>query len=173
MSDDARQTALRSSLWPRSSLLARLTASDREELLGLGTRATYPSQQALIRHGDPEDYAVLLTKGFTKVAQALSATEVSRAISNAVRAKRTTQQGETGLLDEWNALGQLSAKSTFVSYAHWLLRFLLIALDSLPITAKMMSGSTAYDRLLTSEIESAERISDIDVQFARAVRDRR
>jgi CRP/FNR family cyclic AMP-dependent transcriptional regulator len=67
MSDDVHQTALSSSLWPRSSLLARLTASDREELLRLGTRATYPSQQVLIRHGDPEDYAVLLTKGFTKV----------------------------------------------------------------------------------------------------------
>lgn len=98
-------------------------------------------------------------------AQALSAAEVSRAISNAVRAKKATQQGEIGLLDEWNALGVLSAKSTFVNYAHWLLRLLLIALDSLPITAKMMSGSTAYDRLLTSEIESAERIFDIDVQL--------
>jgi CRP/FNR family transcriptional regulator, cyclic AMP receptor protein len=67
MRDDARQTALPASLWPRSSLLARLTASDREELLRLGTRATYPSQQVLIRHGDPEDHAVLLTQGFTKV----------------------------------------------------------------------------------------------------------
>jgi CRP-like cAMP-binding protein len=67
MSDGARQTALRPSLWPRCSLLARLNAPDREELLGLGTRATYPSQQVLIRHGDPEDHAVLLTRGFTKV----------------------------------------------------------------------------------------------------------
>jgi hypothetical protein len=98
-------------------------------------------------------------------AQALSATEVSRAIGAAVQAKKNTQQGEIGLLDEWTALGQLSAKSTFVNYAHWLLRLLLIALDSLPITAKMMSGSTAYDRLLTSELESAERISDINIQL--------
>jgi hypothetical protein len=98
-------------------------------------------------------------------AQAQSASEVARAISNAVQAMKTTQQGEIGLLDEWNALGQLSAKSAFVNYAHWLLRLLLIALDSLPITAKLMSGSTTYDRLLTSEIESAERIFDIDVQL--------
>ena len=106
-------------------------------------------------------------------AQALSAAEVSRAISNAVRAKKATQQGEIGLLDEWNALGVLSAKSTFVNYAHWLLRLLLIALDSLPITAKMMSG---FHRL-RSPADQRDRKRRADLRHrrpvARAVRDRR
>jgi CRP/FNR family transcriptional regulator, cyclic AMP receptor protein len=65
--NDVRPTALPSSLWPQASLLARLTEPDRQELLSIGTRAVFPSQHVLIRQGDPEDYAVLLTKGLTKV----------------------------------------------------------------------------------------------------------
>jgi hypothetical protein len=137
----------------RSDLAAVTSYSDSSGLA---------AKQALLKSLNQKIDSLISTAG---PAQAVSAAEVSRAVSNAVQAKKKTQQGEIGLLDEWNALGQLSAKSTFVNYAHWLLRLLLIALDSLPITAKMMSGSTAYDRLLTSEIESAERISDIDIQL--------
>jgi hypothetical protein len=98
-------------------------------------------------------------------AQAASASQVNKAISAAVNAKKRAMQGEIGLLDEWNALEVLSGQSTFVNLAHWFLVLLLIALDCLPITAKMMSGSTSYDRLLSSQTESSERIYDIDMQL--------
>jgi CRP/FNR family cyclic AMP-dependent transcriptional regulator len=63
----ARPMVFPSSLWPQSSLLARLTEPDRQELLNVGTRAVFPSQHVLVRQGAQEDYAVLLTKGLAKV----------------------------------------------------------------------------------------------------------
>jgi CRP/FNR family cyclic AMP-dependent transcriptional regulator len=65
--DESRLKAFPSSLWPRFSLLGRLEQPDRQELLSIGTRAVFPSQHVLIRQGDPENYAVLLTKGLAKV----------------------------------------------------------------------------------------------------------
>jgi hypothetical protein len=67
MNDVARPMVFPSSLWPQSSLLARLKEPDRQEVLSAGTRAEFPSQHVLIRQGAQEDYAVLLTKGLTKV----------------------------------------------------------------------------------------------------------
>jgi CRP/FNR family cyclic AMP-dependent transcriptional regulator len=61
------RSVIPASLWPRSSLLARLGDSDREELLSAGTRAVFPSGRVLIRQGTDDDYVVLLTKGLTKV----------------------------------------------------------------------------------------------------------
>jgi hypothetical protein len=98
-------------------------------------------------------------------AQQKSASEVNNAIKAAVAAKKQTQSGEIGLIDEWEALEKLSAQSSFVNFAHWLLWLLLIALDCLPITAKMMSRSTSYDRMLTLQLESSERMHDIDLQL--------
>jgi hypothetical protein len=120
------------------------------------------AKQALLRSLNQEISRLIVGAGS---AQATSASQVNKAIALAVAAKKRSQQGEIGLLDEWNALEALSAQSTFVNLAHWLLLLLLIALDCLPITAKMMSGSTSYDRLLTSQTESSERIYDIDLQL--------
>jgi hypothetical protein len=120
------------------------------------------AKQALLRSLN-QKIATLITGAGS--AQATSADEVNKAITAAVDTKKRAQRGEIGLVDEWNALEQLSAQSTFVNFAHWLLWFLLIALDCLPITAKMMSGSTSYDRLLTSKTESSERIYDIDIRL--------
>jgi hypothetical protein len=120
------------------------------------------AKQTLLRSLNQKISALIAGAGS---AQATSADEVNKAITAAVDAKKRAQRGEIGLVDEWNALEQLSAQSTFVNFAHWLLWFLLIALDCLPITAKMMSGSTSYDRLLTSQTESSERIYDIDIRL--------
>jgi hypothetical protein len=120
------------------------------------------AKQALLRSLNQKIATLIANAGS---AQATSADEVNKAITAAVDARKRAQRGEIGLVDEWNALEQLSAQSTFVNFAHWLLWLLLIALDCLPITAKMMSGSTSYDRLLTSQTESSERIYDIDLQL--------
>lgn len=67
MNDRSRGLPVPGSMWPPSSLLARLEEADREELLHIGTRVVFPVQHVVIRHGQREDYAVLLTKGLTKV----------------------------------------------------------------------------------------------------------
>jgi hypothetical protein len=98
-------------------------------------------------------------------AQQTAAQEVGQAITTAVEAKKTAQQGRIGLLDQWGALDRLSAQSSFVTVGHWLLWLILIAIDCLPITAKMMSRSTAYDRLLSGQLESSERVHEVDLQL--------
>lgn len=98
-------------------------------------------------------------------AQQKAAGEVNQAINTAVKAKEQALQGQIGLLDQWGALERLSAQSSFVNIGHWLLWFLLIAIDTLPIMAKMISGSTSYDRLLTGQLESSERVHDIDLRL--------
>ena len=98
-------------------------------------------------------------------AQSRAAGEVNQAVKTAVDAKKNAQKGQIGLLDQWTALERLSAQSSFVNIGHWLLWLILIAIDCLPIMAKLISGSTSYDRLLTSQLESSERIHGIDLQL--------
>lgn len=100
----------------------------------------------------------------TGAAQASFATELNSAIKRKVAARKA-DLGQIGIIDEWTALEQLSAQSAFVFFGHWLLVLVLLALDCLPVLAKLMSGSTAYDRLLADQIASDERIHEVDLRL--------
>lgn len=50
-------------------------------------------------------------------------------------------------------------------FGHWLLVLVLMALDCLPVLAKLMSGTSTYDRLLVKQRASDEHIYDIDLKF--------
>jgi hypothetical protein len=58
------------------------------------------------------------------------------------------------LIDEERGLEQLSSRSNFVFWAHWLVRILLILVDCLPVLAKMLSGTTNYDRELHRQLQA-------------------
>jgi hypothetical protein len=92
-------------------------------------------------------------------AQQTAGRQISAAITEKVDAKRAAQ-GNIGILDEDKALGQLSDRSFFVFIAQWLVRLLLIAIDCLPVLAKMMSGTTAYDALVSRQIEAGKRLHE-------------
>jgi Domain of unknown function (DUF4407) len=98
-------------------------------------------------------------------AQATYAENVNGKIRQAVAAKKSSQRGTIGLIDEWKALEQISAQSTFVFFAHWLIWLVLIALDCLPILAKLISGATAYDRRLTRQLQSDENIYEVELRL--------
>lgn len=68
--------------------------------------------------------------------------------------------GRPGLLDEVRALGRLSSRSMFVSYEQWLLRFLLVAIDCLPVLTKWLSGTTTYDILYSRQLETDGRLHE-------------
>lgn len=97
--------------------------------------------------------------GNLATAQQTAGQQISAAITEKVDAKRAAQ-GNIGILDEDKALGQLSDRSFFVFVAQWLVRLLLIAIDCLPVLAKMMSGTTAYDVLVSRQIEVGKRLHD-------------
>jgi hypothetical protein len=52
-----------------------------------------------------------------------------------------------------------------VLFGHWLLVLVLMALDCLPVLAKMMSGSSAYDKLIAEQRASDERVYALDLKF--------
>lgn len=97
-------------------------------------------------------------------AQATYSVQLHAAITKAVSEKRK-DLGQIGILDEWQALEKLSSQSSFVFFGHWLLVLVLIALDCLPILAKLMGGTSGYDRLLAQQRASDERIYDFDLRF--------
>jgi hypothetical protein len=97
-------------------------------------------------------------------AEQTYANQLHSAIAKAVAAKRN-DLGQVGILDEWTALEQLSARSTFVFFGHWLLVLVLLALDCLPVLAKLMSESSAYDQLLVDQLATDERIYQTDLRL--------
>ena len=50
-------------------------------------------------------------------------------------------------------------------FGHWLLVLVLLALDCLPVLAKLMGGSSAYDLILAEQIASDERVHAIDLRL--------
>lgn len=98
-------------------------------------------------------------------AQQTYATQLHAEITKAVRQRRADQGKQVGIIDEWTALEQLSGQSTFVFFGHWLLVLVMMALDCLPVLAKLMSGSSAYDQLVAGQRASDERIYETDLRF--------
>lgn len=97
----------------------------------------------------------------TKLAEARGRTErdVNDAIKVSVQQKRDNVT-ERGLLDEFDALGRLSDQSFAILIAHWLLAFLLVALDCLPVLSKLFSPSTAYDERVRRQLDVASTLHD-------------
>ena len=92
-------------------------------------------------------------------AQGTAGQQVSAAIAAKVTSMRD-HQGTIGILEEDDALGRLSDRSGFVFAAQWLVRLLLIAIDCLPVLTKLMSSATAYDVLVSRQVEIARRLHD-------------
>jgi hypothetical protein len=98
-------------------------------------------------------------------AQQTYATQLHAAITAAVATKQKDQGKQIGIIDEWSALEQLSSQSAFVFFGHWLLVLVMMALDCLPILAKLMGGSSTYDQLIAEQRASDERVYETDVRF--------
>jgi hypothetical protein len=99
------------------------------------------------------------------VAQQTYATQLHKAITNAVAEKRKDQNKQIGIIDEWTALEQLSSQSAFVFFGHWLLVLVMLALDCLPVLAKLMSEASTYDQLIAEQRASDERVHATDLRF--------
>jgi len=89
---------------------------------------------------------------------------VANAIAQAKASKQAELDGTIGLLEQSAALGRLSAHSGFVLAAQWMLRLLLIALDCLPALAKLIGGTTSYDRLVNAKLQLRKRMHARNVE---------
>lgn len=85
--------------------------------------------------------------------------EVNQRIAEQVR-DRKDNQGAVGILDEHQALEALSDRSAFVFVLTWLVRLLLVTVDSLPVLTKLMSRTTTYDAMLTRQLDMSNRVHE-------------
>ncbi|KMS69223.1 hypothetical protein ACM01_35980 [Streptomyces viridochromogenes] len=76
------------------------------------------------------------------------------------------KQKEIGVLERIRALDELASGNPVLFVGIWLVRLLFILLDVLPVLVKYLSGETAYDRMLTSESNSAVKIHSEEVRIA-------
>ena len=79
------------------------------------------------------------------------------AIAEKVGQLRTNQR-EIGLLERFRALDELADDNSFLLAATWFVRGFFIVVDCLPVLVKLVGGSSAYDRLVDSQQETAERV---------------
>ncbi|GLU46490.1 Crp/Fnr family transcriptional regulator [Nocardiopsis ansamitocini] len=70
--------------WPDNSVVGRLTAPQRDELLSLGTRREFAAGQVLLRQGELSTHLFVLTNGHVKI---ISESDTGRTILLAVRSR--------------------------------------------------------------------------------------
>ena len=129
---------------------------------GYAQQTGLAAKQAQLRQLQSKIAGLVSTAG---TAQATYAARLHTAILQKVAEKRIDQGKQIGIIDEWAALEQLSNQSAFVFFGHWLLVLVLIALDCLPVLAKLMSGSSAYDQFIAEQKASDERVYMTDLRF--------
>ncbi len=83
------------------------------------------------------------------------------------------KQKEIGVLERIRTLDELASGNPVLFVGIWLVRLLFVLLDVLPVLVKYLTGETAYDRMLTSESNSAVKIHGEEVRLAerRAIAD--
>jgi len=90
--------------------------------------------------------------------------QLNTTITKAVAARKA-DLGKIGIIDEWNALQQLSGQSDFVFFGYWLLVLVMIALDCLPVLATLMAGTSAYDQVLANQADSDKAVHAVDLRL--------
>lgn len=80
-------------------------------------------------------------------------------------AKERAKQQEIGVLERMRALDGLASGNPVLFAGVWLVRALFVLLDALPVLVKFLSGESAYDRMLTSESNSAVKIHSEQVRL--------
>lgn len=72
---------------------------------------------------------------------------LNRAIDARVQEQRE-HQGPIGLLERFQALGELAGTNGFLSGARWTMTLFFVIIDCLPVLTKMMGGVTSYDKII-------------------------
>ncbi|GAA2347316.1 DUF4407 domain-containing protein [Streptomyces cuspidosporus] len=80
--------------------------------------------------------------------------------------KERTKQKEIGVLERMRALDELASGNPVLFIGIWLVRALFVLLDTLPVLVKFLSGESAYERMLTSESNSAVKIHSERLRIA-------
>ncbi|WP_433265707.1 DUF4407 domain-containing protein [Micromonospora vinacea] len=90
---------------------------------------------------------------------------VEKGIADQVAAYSRTF-GRVDIIEQAKGLQRLSNDSNFVWAAQWLVRALLIMVDSLPVLAKALGGSTSYDKLINRQLRAGQSFHGLNLDYA-------
>jgi hypothetical protein len=88
------------------------------------------------------------------------------AIEKRIAESEERNDDSIGLLQRFDALSDLTASHGHILVARWLLTGFLLAVDSMPVIAKLMGGKTSYDLIYSNSLALAERRARQLDQFA-------
>lgn len=86
--------------------------------------------------------------------------EINGQIKKKVEGFRSAQR-QIGLLERFRALSDLVSENGYVHGTEWALRVFFVVLDSLPVLVKLLSGTTAYDRVAAGRLGRQERAQEL------------
>lgn len=86
--------------------------------------------------------------------QSAAATARDHAISQRI-AEMESGDTMTGVLARLSALQRLGDEAGHVTAATWLLRLLIVLIDTLPALTRLLMGTTAYDRIIAHQADQA------------------
>ncbi|WP_055490396.1 DUF4407 domain-containing protein [Streptomyces sp. TP-A0356] len=119
-----------------------------------------------------KELADLVAKGRTLSAQKDGAADAYQPVlQKAIDAKTRQRAGDLdtdGILTRAHALKSVAGSDGFAFFLTVVLHLLLVALDSLPVLAKFMSGATTYDTLLGARFEASRRLHTEELQVQQA-----
>jgi hypothetical protein len=95
-------------------------------------------------------------QGSLSTEQANYKAAISQAITKRLQAE-TAPDAPIGMAERYQALTYLSVSNSFIAVTSWFVRIFFILIDCLPVLVKFISGSTPYDRLIDTEVNSAEK----------------
>lgn len=96
------------------------------------------------------------------------ATRVNNEIERRVAERRGSQH--IGLLERLRALSELVSHNGYMLASQWALRIFFVVVDSLPVLVKLLTGQTAYDRVMLGRIAREERAAQL-IEGTRGYRD--
>jgi hypothetical protein len=124
--------------------------------------ADFPGRQAKISSLDQQIKDLTTKLGGTQVTY-------GQAVQKGIDEKVTAYEksfGRIDILEEAKGLERLSDQSFFVFAAKWLLRALLILVDSLPVLAKILGGTAYYDRLVNRQLRTGQSFHNLGLDYA-------
>lgn len=86
--------------------------------------------------------------------------KITARIQERVTMMRSSQR-QIGLLERLRALDALVSTNGYVEASGWALRVFFVTVDSLPVLVKMLTGRTAYDRVLAGRLAREERAQEL------------
>ena len=82
--------------------------------------------------------------------------------------QRAAELDDDGILTRAHALEQVAWSDWYAGFVFVVLHLLILAVDAMPVLAKLMSGCTTYDSLLTARLDASRRLHSDDLQVQHA-----